>query len=49
MKVVKYLKNKKPIICEVFTSENQTPLFKQKYIKNHNDSFQPISLDDMYP
>ena len=38
-----------PVICEVVTDPNKEVLFKQKYLKNSDGSFSPISLQDMDP
>jgi acetolactate synthase I/II/III large subunit len=38
-----------PVVCEVVTDPNQEALFKQKYLKNSDGSFIPMSLQDMYP
>ena len=38
-----------PVVCEVVTDPNQEALFKQKYLKNSDGSFSPMSLQDMYP
>ena len=41
--------NKGPILCEIFTDEDQPPLFKQGYKKNSKGLFEPQSLHEMYP
>ncbi len=49
-KTIKYLnKVKGPIVCEIFTDENQSPLFKQGYKKISKDKFEPQTLEEMFP
>lgn len=48
-KIDKALKFKGPVLCEVFTDENQTSLFKQGYKKKKDGSFEPQPLSEMYP
>ncbi len=45
----KILKTKGPVLCELFTDEDQPSLFKQGYKKNQNDKFEPQPLSEMYP
>jgi acetolactate synthase-1/2/3 large subunit len=48
-KINKLISSKGPIVCEVFTDENQSPLFKQGYKKISHNLFEPQSLSEMYP
>lgn len=49
-KTIKYLnKVKGPIVCEIITDENQSPLFKQGYKKISEDKFEPQTLQEMFP
>ena len=45
----KIRKTKGPLICEIFISSNQAPLFKQGYKKIHSNKFHPQPLSEMYP
>ncbi len=45
----KILKINGPVLCELFTDEDQPSLFKQGYKKNENNKFEPQSLSEMYP
>jgi acetolactate synthase-1/2/3 large subunit len=45
----KIKKNNGPLICEVFTSENQSSLFKQGYKEVEKGKFEPQPLSEMYP
>lgn len=45
----KIKKNNEPLICEVFTSENQSSLFKQGYKEVEKGKFEPQPLSEMYP
>jgi acetolactate synthase I/II/III large subunit len=45
----KIRKTKGPLICEIFTSSNQAPLFKQGYKKMHSNKYEPQPLSEMYP
>ena len=45
----KILKIKGPVLCELFTDEDQPSLFKQGYKKNENNKFEPQPLSEMYP
>jgi acetolactate synthase I/II/III large subunit len=38
-----------PVLCEVFTSEDQNSLFKQGYKKEEKGLFKPQPLSEMYP
>ena len=40
---------KGPLICEIFTNEDQDSLFKQGYKKNLNMTYSPVDLSEMYP
>jgi acetolactate synthase-1/2/3 large subunit len=49
-KTIKLINNNKGlIVCEIFTDEDQLPLFKQGYKKNSKGLFEPQSLHEMYP
>ena len=49
-KTIKLLKNYHgPIVCEIFTDEDQPPLFKQGYKKNSKGLFEPQPLSEMFP
>jgi acetolactate synthase I/II/III large subunit len=49
-KKIRLLKNLSgPVVCEIFTDEDQPPLFKQGYKKISKNLFQPQSLHEMYP
>ncbi len=48
LKLNRIFKIKGPVLCEVFTDENQTSLFKQGY-KKENNLFKPQPLSEMYP
>ena len=48
-KVLFLKKAKGPIVCEIFTDENQPSLFKQGYKKMPNNQFEPQTLEEMYP
>ena len=49
-KKIRLLKNNNgPVVCEIFTDEDQPPLFKQGYKKISKNLFQPQSLHEMYP
>ena len=45
----KIKKNNGPLICEVFTSENQSSLFKQGYKEVEKGKFEPQPLSEMFP
>ena len=48
-KINKILKTKGPVLCELFTDEDQPSLFRQGYKKNENNKFEPQPLSEMYP
>lgn len=48
-KINKLISSKGPIVCEIITDENQSPLFKQGYKKISQNSFEPQPLSEMFP